>query len=152
MEFIPMNPQEASTFVTKLNGLFQQFSQGQSEVLQTMLEKFPSDAATAAISRLAEETSHFDRGRLKTLLVEEHGRRASSASPTAGWRAAKVAEVKAIDEVLESTPKGRLLEVVSDLRKSRPELFKLCRADPLESDLGRSLVYEALRNGGSQCR
>jgi len=78
--------------------------------------------------------------------LEEFGRRTRAASPTAGWRTAKAADVKAIDDILNKTSKTRLLELVGDLRKNRPDLFRFLRSDPVESDLGRSLIYTALKN------
>jgi len=144
-----MNPQHACTLVAKLEELFQEFAPAQRDLVQGMLEKYPDDAGEAAICRLAEETSNFDRGRLRTLLFEEHGRRSRPVSPTAGWRASKEAEVMAINEILSKMPKRRLQGVVDDLRKNHPDLFRFLRSDPLESDLGKSLIYIALKDQGA---
>lgn len=140
-----MNPHDALTLLTNLQELFGQFLPAQRDVVERMLEKFPREAGVAAVSRLAEESSVFDRGRLHILLLEEHGRRHRPVPMTAAWRVAKEAEVKAIDEALNKTPKDHLDEIIGELQKTQPNLFKLLRSDPLESDLGRSLIYRALR-------
>jgi hypothetical protein len=142
-----MSPQSAQGFVSKLAELFdeEEFTRSASEILYGMFEKYSEDVATAAVTRLAEESSQLDRGRLRTLLQEEHGRRVYRASQTGEWRSTKEAEAEAIDRAFKQLPKPRLQELISDIRKTEPNILALLKSDPLETDVGRSLVYTELK-------
>jgi hypothetical protein len=135
-----MNPQEAFSLATRLAELFS-IAPAEREVVQAILEKFPRSTAEAVISRYVQETATFDRGKLRTLLWEEHTRRSRRASPTAQWKDARQAESKAIDELLASIPKSRLERLVDDIRKKCPEAFRFLKSDPLQTDIGKSLIY-----------
>lgn len=142
----PMDPQDARSLAMKLAELFKGIAPAEREVVETMLERFPSGTAETVISRYAQETATFDRGKLRTMLREEHARRTPRASPTPAWRDAKEAETKAIDELLDRIPKSRLRGLVEDVRKKHPTVFRLLQPDPLRTDVGRSLIYNELKN------
>jgi hypothetical protein len=135
-----MDPQHACLLAMRLGELFST-APAEREVVQSILEKFPRSTAEAVISRYAQETATFDRGKLLTLLWEEHSRRTRRESPTAEWKDARQAERKAIDELLASIPKSRLERLVDDIRKKCPEVFHFLKADPLQTDIGKSLIY-----------
>lgn len=143
-----MNPQDAGTLANRLAELFKGITPPERDLVATMLEKFPYVTAETAISRYAQETASFDRGKLRTLLWEEHSRRTLRTSPTEAWKLAKEAETKAIDDVLCTIPSGELQSVVDDVRKQRPDVFRLLKSDPLRTDIGKALVYSELKKKG----
>jgi hypothetical protein len=129
----------------RLCELFPAIAPAERDVVQAILEKFPFSTAEAVISRYAQETATFDRGRLRTLLWDEHSRRSHRTSLTASWNDARQTERKAIDELLNSIPESQLQGIVDDIRRKRPEVFGFLRSDPLRSDIGKSLIYSELK-------
>lgn len=141
-----MSPQDACSLATRLGELFTTFSPADREPVRTTLEKLPFGMAKAVIWRYAQESATFDRGKLRTLLWEEYSRRSRGASPTAQWKDARQAESNAIDERLNSIPKSQLHALVDDLRKKRPEVFRFLKSDPLQTDIGKSLIHSELKH------
>ena len=146
-----MNPQDVASFAEKIGDYFKDIAPAERELVRTILEKFSSSTAEAVIPRYVEETATFDRGKLFTLLREEHCRRTPRMSPTAGWKNAKDAEAEAINEFLSKIPNGRLQRLIDNLRKEQPALFSFLRSDPLGTDIGRSLIYDQLKNQRAKC-
>ncbi|HWE92776.1 MAG TPA: hypothetical protein VG269_02275 [Tepidisphaeraceae bacterium] len=141
-----MNPQDAGSLASRLAELFPGITPTERDLVATTLEKFSYDTAEAVIGRYAEETASFDRGKLRTLLWEEHSRRTRRISPTEEWKLAKNAELKAIEGALASIPKGDLEAVVDDVRKKRAEVFRHLGSDPLRTEIGKALIYSELKN------
>jgi len=140
-----MHPHEAAILVTRLEELFKGITPVERDVLGGILMRYEVDVAQTVIDRYVQDSSVLDRGQLSARLKEEHNRRAHRSSPTAEWKRTKAAEVSQRDELLKRTPKKRLQTVIEGLRQKRPQVFKLLRKDPLESDIGRSLIYDELR-------
>ena len=138
-----MNPHEAISLVTKLEQLFPGITPAQRHVLETMLEPFPHDTAEEVIARYAQESSNLDRGKLRTLLLEEYQRRVPRVSSTVSWKKTMEAELKERDELLSRTPKRRLQSALEDVRQKPVSRF--LPADPLETDFGKWLIFNELR-------
>ncbi len=141
-----MNPHDAFLLVEKLGEYFKDIAPTERSLVQTILEKYPLHTAEVVVSQYAQMTATFDRGKLHTLLREEHNRRTPFASPTPVWRNEKDVEAKVIAEVLNKIPKARIDKMLDDLRQKSPDVFRLMKADPMQTDIGRSLIYNELKN------
>lgn len=137
-----MNPQDASLLVMKLCSYFDGISTAERDLLERLLEKFSVATAETVIIRYAEETSSFDRGKLRTLLFEEHSRRTRGASASAEWRTSKEADSRTRDAVLDGMMQSQLHELVEAVRCKHSAVFRMLHANPLETDIGRSLIYQ----------
>jgi len=139
-----MHPLEASSLVTKLEELFKGILPAERELLQTLLERFPLKTAEAVIPRYAEETTTFDRAKLRTMLREEHSRQTFRKSETPEWRDARDIETKSMDELFARTSKKRLEGAVEEVRKKYPDVFRFLKTEPLQTNVGKALVYSEL--------
>jgi hypothetical protein len=141
-----MNPHDASLLIAKLGEYFKNIAPAEHQLVQTILEKYPLHVAEKVVSLYAQETATFDRGKLHTLLREENSRQAPFVSPTARWKDAKNAETEAIAEFLSKIPEGRLHKLIDNVRKKSPDVFALLKSDPMQTDIGRALIYNELKN------
>jgi hypothetical protein len=137
-----MDPHDASLLVAKLCSYFDGIAAPERELLERLLERFSVATTETVIARYAEETTTFDRGRLRTLLFEEHSRRTRQASPTAEWRTSKEADLRTRDAVLDGMTQSQLRELVEAVRCKHSAVFRMLHVDPLETDIGRSLIYQ----------
>jgi hypothetical protein len=140
-----MGPSEATAVVHKLLELFPGISQAECRFLESAIEKYPASSVTPVIGKYAEEAANFDRVKFLRLVRDEHSSRTPTQSPTRKWKQAKEEEKKKIDESLDKLPKRRLKELLDAIEKKRPDLRRMLRSDLLQTDIGRSLVYEELR-------
>jgi hypothetical protein len=144
-----MYPQDALRLIQKLRAVFEKISAAEAEILLSLFERFDIEMAEVVVRRYSEETATFDRGKLRTLLLDEHSRRTRRVSETVRWRNEKRAETKARDATLEMLDTSELQKLSDGIRiKFGPIL----RGDPMLSDLGRSLMYQELKGKGSKAR
>jgi hypothetical protein len=147
MEWSNMCPQDAIRLTGTLRALFDKISPMEGELLSSVLEQFEIEIAETVIKRYATETAAFDRGKLRTLLIEEHSRRRRRPSETAKWRSAKEAETQARDAVLDALTHTQLQELSELVRHKYCTFLKV---EPQLTDLGRSLIYKELLAKGAR--
>ena len=140
-----MNPQDASSFVAQIEDLFQLFTPSQREAVGKIFQRYSTDIVETVIHRYAETTSTFDRGTLNAMLIEEHNRRSPRKSDTPQWKAAKRAQNRERDEALDRLSETRRASLLSHARSKHPDAFRLLKKDPWETDIGRSLIWEELK-------
>jgi cell division FtsZ-interacting protein ZapD len=141
-----MYPQDALRLTQKLRALFDKISATEADLLVSLLERFDVEMAETVIRRYSEETATFDRGRLRTLLLEEHSKRTRRVSETVSWRKVKKVETETRDATLDTLDPCELQRLSDDIRN---RFGKLLKADPMLSDLGRSLMYQELKGKSS---
>lgn len=75
------------------------------------------------------------------MLWEEHIRRLPRTTETPEWKTARDLEKKRIDEFLRAIPPDRRSVLIAQIRKERPELFRFLRTEPMETEIGRAIIY-----------
>ena len=143
-----MNPHEADMFVTQIEDLFPGVPPTHRTFMAGMLEKYSPEIVGAAISRLATETSTFDRGRLRTLLQDEYGRRKPRNSPTPQWMADSAAEKKEIAAALDKLTYADRESIRNRFLEKWPQYSQFAKHDPLTTDFGRALIFKMLKEEG----
>ena len=143
-----MYPQDALDLLTGIKELFPAISRTDCELLQHSLEKYHLSIteAEAVIRNYAKETTTYDRAKLFRLLHEEHARRTQSSSPTRQWQEAKKVEKRIIAEELGKLPKRQIDRLLNAVNKKYPDLIRLLKNNPLETDIGRSIVFQELKS------
>jgi hypothetical protein len=141
-----MNPQASLTPIEKLVGFFPQMPKCERELVEHFFQTCPPNVVEAVVKDYATETTTFDRVKLFKLLRQEIARLNPPKSPIPEWKNAKASEDQSIQQFLKRQSRDLVDGAIQTAREKYPDLFQMLRSDPLQTDIGRSIVYAQLHH------